>query len=502
MPTAISEQSSKSVTPPQVKFRSITFSGGQTITLEPDDIVVLVGPNNAGKSAALRELQHRLSGSHIDPFIFNNTQRTRVGTASDLRSYLEVHARRSPGQKNLHYSGMGYDIPENHIEFFNSDESLRHISSFFSSMISTVDRITGSDPAGPFLAFSEGPTHPIHQLLEDSVLAKTISDIFKRAFSTDLTVLRAGASHFPLHVGKKPKVLKGKDELDRDFLESLVANTEQLGTQGDGMRSFTTVVLYAILSTHHSVQFLEEPEAFLHPPQARLLGKILATERRASSQLFVATHSTDILEGIAASASSRVKIIRIDRQGQVNNGFELDRKLTERITNDPLLMYSGVLRGVFYRHVFIVESDADCLFYSSLLNTKAVSGEGSPDVLFLHASGKHRLAQLAEVLKNLAVPISVICDFDILREDSVVRPLFEILGGDWSTVSKDISVIQNHISSKVSKKRAQDFLEQVEKVVKEQGVEAPLSSVSRKKIGDAMRTQSPWDFVKQAGRSA
>ena len=37
-------------------FEEITFSDGTLISLEPDDVVVLVGPNNAGKSAALREL--------------------------------------------------------------------------------------------------------------------------------------------------------------------------------------------------------------------------------------------------------------------------------------------------------------------------------------------------------------------------------------------------------------------------------------------------------------
>jgi hypothetical protein len=38
------------------------------------------------------------------------------------------------------------------------------------------------------------------------------------------------------------------------------------------MRSFATVLLYVLAADTHSVQFLDELEAFLHPPQARLLG--------------------------------------------------------------------------------------------------------------------------------------------------------------------------------------------------------------------------------------
>ena len=55
--TGLSEEISLGDYRPAVTFESITFSDGTTIPLEPTDVVVLVGPNNAGKSAALRELE-------------------------------------------------------------------------------------------------------------------------------------------------------------------------------------------------------------------------------------------------------------------------------------------------------------------------------------------------------------------------------------------------------------------------------------------------------------
>ena len=42
---------------PKLSFKTITFSDGTILELDNDDIVVFVGPNNAGKSAALRELK-------------------------------------------------------------------------------------------------------------------------------------------------------------------------------------------------------------------------------------------------------------------------------------------------------------------------------------------------------------------------------------------------------------------------------------------------------------
>ena len=49
--------------PPSVTFESLTFSDGTSIKLDPADVVVLVGPNNAGKSLALRELDDYLEGN-------------------------------------------------------------------------------------------------------------------------------------------------------------------------------------------------------------------------------------------------------------------------------------------------------------------------------------------------------------------------------------------------------------------------------------------------------
>lgn len=42
------------------RVNSVTFSGGQTIDTSGADVVVLVGPNNTGKSQALTELKGRL----------------------------------------------------------------------------------------------------------------------------------------------------------------------------------------------------------------------------------------------------------------------------------------------------------------------------------------------------------------------------------------------------------------------------------------------------------
>ena len=110
----------------------------------------------------------------------------------------------------------------------------------------------------------------------DDKLAERISGHFRHAFGQDLFPFRAGGSQFPLYVGVKPEKATGEDELTKSFVQRVKAQATTLDSQGDGMRSFATVLLYVLVADNHSIQFLDEPEAFLHPPQARLVGELIA----------------------------------------------------------------------------------------------------------------------------------------------------------------------------------------------------------------------------------
>ena len=147
------------------------------------------------------------------------------------------------------------------------------------------------------------------------------------------------------------------------------------------MRSFATVILRMLAPDTPSLLLLDEPEAFLHPPQARLLGEFIATERPARSQLFVA----------------------IQRDGSVNRVKELDKSQARDLSADPVMKFTSVLSGVFHKRVIICESDPDCMFYSALLDIPEVHGKQYPDVLFVQAGGKHRLYLLASALRALDV---------------------------------------------------------------------------------------------------
>ena len=53
---AITSVSAAELPRPRVWVKSLTFSDGTVLELDRDEIVLFVGPNNAGKSALLREI--------------------------------------------------------------------------------------------------------------------------------------------------------------------------------------------------------------------------------------------------------------------------------------------------------------------------------------------------------------------------------------------------------------------------------------------------------------
>ena len=153
------------------------------------------------------------------------------------------------------------------------------------------------------------------------------------------------------------------------------------------MRSFAGILL-DVFTTHKTVTMIDEPEAFLHPPQARLLGRMLVKNKPNDRQLFISTHSEDFLKGLLDADSENVKIVRIDREGNINRIKVLDNEGVKNLWKDSILRYSNILSGLFHSKVVICESDTDCRFYQAIMNSLyEAENKTSPDVLFTHCGG-------------------------------------------------------------------------------------------------------------------
>jgi hypothetical protein len=87
------------------------------------------------------------------------------------------------------------------------------------------------------------------------------------------------------------------------------------------------------------------PTAEVAPPVP--VTPFIAKEKLEHAQLFIATHSADVLQGLLNSASQHLRVVRIQREGNVNRVKELDKAKTKAIGANPLMKFSNVLAGIF-----------------------------------------------------------------------------------------------------------------------------------------------------------
>ncbi len=486
---------------PKIWINKITFSDNTTIEFESNDIIVIVGPNNSGKSASLKEISNFLITKNAKSKVIKSIKFSKSGSDSELIEYLEkISKKEYRTNPEPYYKGMGYMIYADNAKHWwnNTSNGIDDLSIVFSKNLTTEERLKAANPASNIRLTTESPKHPINILQKSDKIEKRFNQYFKQAFDLDLIVHRNAGNEVPLYVGTAPKIASGQDRLSEAYQVEL-EKLDLLHEQGDGMRSFVGVLLNAFIG-NQKLLFIDEPEAFLHPPQAKLLGKMLATDLPSNNQLLLATHSLDFLKGLLEGDSKNLKIIRIQRNGKINNVHTLNNSEIGSIWSDSLLRHSNILDGLFHTDVVICESDSDSRFYSAILSAVDDKNEVSnSDTLFIQCGGKHRIPTVIKALKKLNVPVSSICDFDVLNDKNPLKGIYEESGGIWSDIEKDWKVVKQAIESKRPELEVSELKEEIDLIFDSvKGKIMPKEKISA--IGKSLKKASAWAHAKQVGK--
>lgn len=446
---------------PQVFMQSIVFNDKTVLPLAFNSIVVFTGANNSGKSQVLRDVENCLNKSNTGlNVIIQNHQSSFCGNIND-ESFIKKHFfKNQKGQFQI--IGSVYTFDANTLTRLWNERKLRNdLHHLFIKHLSTELRLTVSNA---LQRNNQPESHPIYKLYKSEKLAQQLSDYFYQAFAEDLIINRNEMQTIPLHVGKAPDkeayTIKTQDE----YYEQVSA-LPKLQDQGDGMRSFASILLDTFTS-ECSITLIDEPEAFLHPPQARVLGKMLAKNNPNNRQLFVSTHSEDFLQGLLDADNKNVTVIRINRHNNINKMSILVNSEIKKLWSNPLLRYSNILSGLFHEKVVVCESDYDCLFYQAVMNAMYENkGEIAPDILFTHCGGKSRAKDVVKALRAVNVPVVAICDFDLLNSSQNFNPLITAFGEKWQNIlSNGMQTIYNNMNAQNS--NGCDAWKQIKKIGK------------------------------------
>lgn len=364
-------------------------------------------------------------GETGNPTIIEELEYSRPDTFDDLIAGIPMDVDEDASSHGLHvpprialskdrpYSGLstGLNTLETWKEQFEEGNATHErFSQWKVLFLNSESRLTACDTTEfenePFLG-TAGTLH--HALLEDdSGKEEQFRDAFKETFGMDIALDYSGMKELCFRIATDFDDLPDHPR----ELHAVIHDYPKLDDQGEGFRSFASIVL-SLLFSEGRVVLLDEPEAFLHPEQARTLGNWIAEHSESiPGQVLLATHNSNILSGIL-NRTQEVTICRLSRSEDSTSYYRMPEEVVSELGKDPLLSSQEILRGIFHRGVVVCEGDSDSTVYRSV----AVNQLNNSDLLFVHAHDKTRIDRVVGALSRGNVPVVGIADIDVLKGD-------------------------------------------------------------------------------------
>lgn len=478
---------SEKVTKPSATIAKLKFSGGNEFVLEPNEKVILVGPNNSGKSQALREIVNVCKDGIKNTKVIVGLVISKKGNKSELERFLQQEGE----VRNDNYYYQDCAIHMRTLNYWNDTYLNQGLLNLFIKLIAAGDRLQickQQESIGP----NERKSKPQHILYDDDALMKKVSGLFKRAFGKDIMFDFRGGKRLPIHIGD----LTSNDEaVDRvgDAYVSEVRKNPLLDMQGDGMKSYAGILFEAIVA-NRDVTMIDEPEAFLHPPQMRRLGETLSSE--VKGQLIVATHSSDIMRGFLEGTQGNIRVLRIRRERDVNIVSEASADVIKELWEKPELRYSNALEGIFHEQTILCEDDSDCRLINSVADYMAANtDELWLDTSYVPTGGKHGIPKIAEVLRKVGVPVKAVFDIDFLSEKNLVESAVNAFGGDWNDVQPLWERVDAAVRSGIKAKTITEIKQEIIAILNK----SDDGKLPKGDVIEAMKQGKPWYEVKKFG---
>lgn len=493
-------------------IEAVHLRGGGSFRVERGGVTAIVGANNAGKSTVLREinetLSHRPGYPIAERLSVESIDLHREGAPNDVIAWVGGHSSfvSNPGQAGFQRPNTGVESASSLTQTWNGDVAeLGALAPFVCFYGNAQGRFEVGGAAELRDSVGDPPTHPVHYLQDDRALLGEVSAITEKIFHAPLTLDTLGRT-IRLRVGAVNMPAPPIDDIPVAYRDA-VAALRPLDEQGDGMRSLLGQLL-PLVTSNFPVIMLDEPEAFLHPPQAFALGVELGRLAfDAKLQVIVATHDRNLLSGLLSTAAN-TSVVRLTRESGPTRAHQLHAHDLRSLWTDPVLKYTNVLDGLFHRLVVLAEAESDCGYLAAALDCsgRAIGGMiPSNEVLFVPTGGKDGMAKVAEALKAVQVPVVAAPDLDVVSDEVKLRGLVNAVGvsGGWTDAMSELwKKATVDLRAPRQSARVVDVLEALRAVLDPCAGEEYTSELREKVKAQLRSNSSPWEAVKEYGMSA
>lgn len=429
----------------------------QDLELEVRQHMILIGPNDVGKSSLLRCLDLLLGASTTQlynritfedlrepdkPFIveadlceFSKDEKAlfpdeiyidpKDETKQTLTIRLEatfdddqtLSIKRAIPNKNIGHQLLRDQLRGIGWKLLNANDHARTLDDNRRSLLDDVlASVQLGDEQNTFdILFSE-----IDDRLQDSdVLSKLRSDIsdqFGIALSEKIT---KDDLVFISNASAKNNVLNGVQ---------LYINKKPISEQSDGKRAIYAIALYDLISNGANIVAIDEPEIHLHPSSQRSLARLL---KNGTNQKIIATHSPDIV-----STFDPKHIVSVKTTGKVVQPAK------DLLNNDQRLMLTwwvkDKLEPLTARRIIFVEGLSDRILLERIaeLTGRELDRLG---VTIMEVNGCKNMKHVLNLFgqDGFQIPLSILIDEDAVPD---ISKLFNIERSKFKQNSISVSV--------------------------------------------------------------
>jgi len=410
-----------------------------------ENINLIIGPNNSGKTFFLKEIYNGINNVTMptDSKWINSLKLTSNNLKKVAESLIPKVFEVDKFEPVRNIINAGYKSFLTNRELWNEHvfQESRQLADEEESEY-TITKTQNKDRAWHFwrfilnnLAALEDCEHRLRgpyetninnliEVSEGNVLSylfknQNVLDIIKKnirdVFGIDIGFDNLQQGLHPLRILPKKKI-KGETSSIETALE-WQENSPLIKDEGDGIKAYLQLV-FSLLQPQKSIIIIDEPEAFLHPPQCRALGNLVAKlSDIEDKQLFIASHSPEFLRGVLSSGVSRIKILYLKRNDSVFDYAIFNANDIEVILRSKSnLINERILNSFFYKKTVLCEDENDRLFYEHA--SAKYLWDLFQDVNFVGLNGKGQVQVIFWKLKKLGLQVAMVVDIDFLIDES------------------------------------------------------------------------------------
>ncbi|WP_107923474.1 AAA family ATPase [Lysinibacillus parviboronicapiens] len=412
-----------------LKFGESTDS---KLSFRPQEINVIVGPNNSGKSLLLREiLQYVSTQQPQNEYHLIDKIKLIHKSTIEIEEILDKRIRNKNHTEHVNIIDSNGHITETIDEnifkqsYFQSELIDPYIEGFLIRFLvgqstlllngqTRLDSLKWKD----FTTIGEtnfNYNNVVNKIINDDSIYNKLQEYVYDAFKLYPEIKINGSM---------AQIVLSNSKIPEDFRLSIkpeanefLKNAQNNENTSDGRKAYIGIIS-EIISGKPNTILLDEPEAFLHPPLARKLGNVISKLGNAENKkIFISSHSSNFIMG-CIEARVPINIIRLTYEGEKATAKLLDNESLSNMMKNPLLRSTNVLDGIFFKNVIVTESDSDRVFYQEInQRLKDFKPEWHIDeCLFLNAQNKQTVGWITKELRKIGIPTVSIIDLDLIKD--------------------------------------------------------------------------------------